>query len=66
VIYLLISGFDLPASENIERLAVHDEDAGRSIGAILAATTKGADVNAGGWEARLRDFAANMRLRPVK
>src|SRR4029077_18760420 len=28
---------DLPASENIKRLAVHNEDAGRPIGAILAA-----------------------------
>src|ERR1700681_2255040 len=36
----------LPPSKDIECLAVHDEDAGRSIGAILAATTERADVNA--------------------
>src|SRR5258705_9459119 len=37
---------DLPAPEDIECLAVHDEDAGRSIGTILATATESADVNA--------------------
>ena len=37
---------DLPASENIECLTVHNEDAGRAVGTILAAATKRADINA--------------------
>src|SRR5271169_3472682 len=37
---------DLPPPEDIECLAVHDEDARRSIGTILATTTESADVNA--------------------
>src|SRR5712664_353976 len=37
---------DLPASEDIECLAVHDEDAGRPIGTVLATATESADVNA--------------------
>ena len=37
---------DLPPPENIECLAVHDEDAGWSIGTILAAAAESADVNA--------------------
>ena len=37
---------DLPASEDVESLAVHDEHTGRSISPILAAATQSADVNA--------------------
>src|SRR5260370_1837823 len=36
---------DLPASEDIECLAVHDEDSRRPIGAVLATATESADVN---------------------
>ena len=36
---------DLPAAEDFERLAIHDEDAGRFIGAVLAATAQRADVD---------------------
>ena len=36
---------DLPTSQDLECLAVHDEDAGRSIGTILAAATESADVD---------------------
>ena len=43
---VLGSAIDLPAAENIERLAVHDEHAGRPVGAILAAAAKRADVDA--------------------
>ena len=34
------TAIDLPAPENLEGLAIHDEDAGRAIGAILAATAE--------------------------
>src|SRR5436190_23625469 len=40
------STVDLPAAQDFERLAVHDEDARRPGGAILAATAKRADVDA--------------------
>src|SRR6185437_11642730 len=46
IVQFLETTIDLPASEDIECLAVHDEDAGRSIGTILTAPTKSADVNA--------------------
>src|ERR1700687_2704282 len=46
IVQVLGTTIDLPASENIECLTVHNEDAGRPIGTILAAATKGADVNA--------------------
>src|SRR3982074_523848 len=36
---------DLPASEDIECLAVHDEDAGRPIGTVLATPPESAEVN---------------------
>src|SRR6185369_6862408 len=42
----LRSSVDLPAAQDFERLAVHDEDAGRPVGAILAAAAEGADVDA--------------------
>ena len=43
---LLRTAIDLPSSEDIERLAIHDEDAGRSFGTILAAAAEGADIDA--------------------
>src|ERR1700675_1371981 len=46
IVQCLGTAIDLPAPEDIECLAVHDEDAGRSIGAILAAAAESADVNA--------------------
>src|SRR6202158_1504678 len=46
IVQVLGTTIDFPASEDIEGLAVHDEDAGRSIGAILAAATESTDVNA--------------------
>src|SRR6202041_1372079 len=45
IVQVLGTTIDLPASENIECLTVHDEHAGRPIGTILAAAPKGADVN---------------------
>src|SRR4029450_12434768 len=35
-----------PPSEHLERLAIHDEDAGRSVGAVLAATAERRNVDA--------------------
>src|SRR4030088_3555911 len=46
IVQVLGTTIDLPASKNIECLAVHDEDAGRPIGTVLTAAAKGADVNA--------------------
>src|SRR5450756_605462 len=46
IVQFLGTTIDLPASEDIECLAVHDEDAGWSIGTILATATESADVNA--------------------
>ena len=43
---VLGSAIDLPASQDIERLAVHDEDAWRPVGAVLATAAKRADVYA--------------------
>src|SRR5712675_3596693 len=43
IVQVLGSAVDLPAPQDIERLAVHDEDAWRSIGAVLAATAERAD-----------------------
>src|ERR1700730_18659770 len=37
---------DLPAAQDIVCLAVHDEDAGRPVGAVLAAAAERADVDA--------------------
>src|ERR1700732_2410407 len=42
----LRAAIDLPPSENLECLAVHDEDARRSISTILATAAESADVNA--------------------
>ena len=46
IVQFLRAAIDLPPPKHFERLAVHDEDAGRSIGAILATATERADVNA--------------------
>src|SRR6185437_9965688 len=46
IMQFLRTTIDLPPPEHVECFAVHDEDAGRSIGTILAAATKGADVDA--------------------
>src|SRR5580704_6960457 len=45
VVQVLGSAIDLPASQDIERLAVHDEDAWRPVGAALAAAAERAHVN---------------------
>src|SRR5215216_6161489 len=37
IVQFLGSAVDLPAAEDVKRLAVHDEDARRSIGAVLPA-----------------------------
>src|SRR5450631_3520384 len=37
---------DLPAAQDIERLAIHDEDAWRPVGAVLPAAAERADVYA--------------------
>ena len=46
IMQCLRTAIDLPPSEDLECLAVHDEDAGRSIGAVLAAAAERADVDA--------------------
>ena len=43
---LLGPPIDLPAAEDIERFAVHDEDAWRAFRAVLTAAAKRADVDA--------------------
>src|SRR3712207_8878235 len=42
----LRSAIDLPPPEHLEGLAIHDEDAGRAVGAVRAAPAEGADVDA--------------------
>src|SRR5215467_15156152 len=42
---VLGSAIYFPTTEDVKRLAVHDEDARRPIGAILSAAAEGADVN---------------------
>src|SRR4051812_11620946 len=46
VVELLGAAVDFPAAEDIECLAVHDEDAWRSIGTILPAAAERADIDA--------------------
>ena len=46
IVQFLGAAVDLPAAENIEGFAVHDEDAGRAFGAVFAAAAERADVNA--------------------
>src|ERR1700733_5136348 len=45
VMQLLRSAVDLPTAEDLERFAIHDEDARGTVCAIFAAATKRADVN---------------------
>jgi hypothetical protein len=45
-VQVLGAAVDLPAAQDIERLAVHDEDAGRPVGAVFAAAAERADVYA--------------------
>jgi len=42
----LRTAIELPPSEHLKGLAIHDEDAGRSVGAVLAAAAERRDVNA--------------------
>src|SRR5271166_5411613 len=46
IVQVLGSTIDLPAAEDVKRLAVHDEHARWSIGAILTAAAERADVDA--------------------
>ena len=46
VVQLLRPALDLPLAEHLEVLAVHQEDAGRALGAVGAAPARGADVDA--------------------
>jgi hypothetical protein len=45
-VQVLGSAIDLPAAEDIERLAVHDKDAGRTLGAVLATAAEGTHIDA--------------------
>src|SRR5579883_490294 len=46
IMQLLGTAIDLPAPENVEGLAIHDEDTGRTVRAVLAAATQRTDINA--------------------
>src|ERR1700731_986699 len=46
IVKLLRTAIDLPSPEDIECLAIHDEDAGRSFGTIPASAAEGADIDA--------------------
>src|SRR5262249_5936535 len=46
IVQVLGSAIDLPAAEDVKRLAIHDEHARWAIGAILAAAAERADVDA--------------------
>src|SRR5262249_38717226 len=46
VMQVLRSAVDLPAAQNVEGFAVHDENPRRPLGAILAAPAERADVDA--------------------
>ncbi len=48
VVLVLRAAVDLPAAEHVERLAIHDEDAGRAVGAVLARAAERAHVDAFG------------------
>src|SRR5438874_7573361 len=45
IVQLLRTAIELPPPEDIERLAIHDEDAGRSVGSGLAAAAEGTDID---------------------
>lgn len=46
VVLVLRAAIDLPAAEHVEGLAIHDEDAGRAVGAVLARAAERAHVDA--------------------
>ena len=46
IVQVLAAAIDFPASEDLERLAVHDEDARRPVGAVLAAAAERTDIDA--------------------
>ena len=46
IVHCLGAAIEFPPSEHLERLAIHDEDAGRSIGAVLAAPAERRNVDA--------------------
>src|SRR5262249_18000877 len=48
IVQVLGSAIDFPTAENIERFAVHDEDARCTVGAILASAAKRTHVNSFG------------------
>ncbi|MCY1287892.1 hypothetical protein D3C81_1003890 [compost metagenome] len=45
VVLLLLAAVDFPAPEHLEGLAVHDEDAGQPVGAVLAGAAERADID---------------------
>src|SRR4029434_9412006 len=45
IVHFLGSAVDLPAAEDVERLAIHDENAWRPVGAVLAAAAERADAD---------------------
>src|SRR6516162_3753408 len=57
IVELLRAAIDLPTPEHLECLAVHDENAGRALRAVLSSTAQGAHVNA------LRAAMDRMRSR---
>ena len=59
VVQLLRPAIDLPAAEDIERLAVHDEDAGRPFRVVLTAAAKRANIITGLGQ---KDFTTRRRL----
>src|SRR5262249_30222121 len=48
VVQPLWSAVELPAAEDIECFAIHEEDAGRSVGSVLTAAAERADIDAFG------------------
>ncbi len=46
VVLVLRATVDLPAAEHVEGFAIHDEDAGRAVGAVLARAAERAHVDA--------------------
>ena len=65
VVQQLRTPIDFPSAENVECFAIHDEDAGRSVGAINAGAAERADVNAigaavDGMRTRIARFAEHL------
>ena len=46
IVLVLLAAIHLVLADDLERLAIHDEDARRAVGAILAATAKARDIDA--------------------